>query len=913
MATINGIASASAPPLPSPQSQPPDSNHDSLTPASKRKRANSTEIPDLQTNGTSEAVQTTAASTTASNERNPAHSDIRDLIDILKGLDTVPSILERPLNDRPSLTEPQAKRQKAQDGSEVKNTILTRAAAHAYESLDAVLEDLNAAVLDMEEKMQLPNSAARNHYMPVGSAHSELGLKVSAFQKKAHELVRRHKMSTEQAQKKDGDLNGINGRQTNTRPQITTASGDNKKVLTLYGSAPQPKQLFSSFQLPTNLEGEVKQILPPIREGGLPNGITTTQIIPMASSNLVEVKKATLGDVFPSPANIIPLQPPKPSSSSTTKEKIVGWYQPSSFEPRYKSASYSNANVSCGQWLDYSNATSPKSSKKRHRDRTLSLSGSKSLVPEADSAEVEAAKRDALFRSAYCSFAPTKDNTAAVMPTGMLERIWWQQSGERAYNRAVENVAELTGPNKAGSDATNISSEDDIKKFEEAVEGWEKDVVDPSLVELAPADEKSIQEKDVEEVLEGISELLETLNSYQRIRHMSLNPTIRAAGGLLSAPDTSITGTPSKPGDAEQATYEMLKAQLSLMIATLPPYAVAKLDADRLSELRVSTKIEIQVDNFRGVMEEDESAAKARALATASAANVARAQQQQTPIHRTPSASQVYGNQFSAPRPTPTPSHQYYGGAPTPSRAPQSSMQRHTSAAAPIPYSVQRPAAAAPFRPPQQGYNTPNYGQAAPRPAQQYAPSSQPQQYMQQAAAAQSFLRAPVHNYQGVPQTAPQNAMNGRYPSSGYPHQAQPTQNGPDYRYNAASAMANRQNSPQVTMYSQASPAQARPAYSSPTPPLPQDSRRYLSNPMMTGGSPQVTQPPQSQPSQSTGYHTYLTQQEQATMMEQQRAKLAAQTQQQNAVQQQARAAQAALGTPSQSQVNGTNAVIAGL
>ncbi|EHL00876.1 hypothetical protein M7I_3269 [Glarea lozoyensis 74030] len=59
-----------------------------------------------------------------------------------------------------------------------------------------------------------------------------------------------------------------------------------------------------------------------------------------------------------------------------------------------------------------------------------------------------------------------------------------------------------------------------MKSFEEAVEIYEKDAIDPSLVSLDPAVEKSVEEKDVEEVLEGISELLETLNSYQRNRHL---------------------------------------------------------------------------------------------------------------------------------------------------------------------------------------------------------------------------------------------------------------------------------------------------------------------------------------------------------------------------------------------------------
>ena len=116
---------------------------------------------------------------------------------------------------------------------------------------------------------------------------------------------------------------------------------------------------------------------------------------------------------------------------------------------------------------------------------------------------------------------------------------------------------------------------------------------------------KPIEDKEVDEILEEISELLETLNSYQRIRNLSLNPLPRSGS-------TSSVADPAKPSEAEVATYNTLKAQLTLMIAMLPPYAVAKLNSDQLAELNISTKIQVLTDNYKGVMEEDEAAARAK-------------------------------------------------------------------------------------------------------------------------------------------------------------------------------------------------------------------------------------------------------------------------------------------------------------
>ena len=814
--------------------------------------------------------------------------------------DTIPSILTRDLPPRTASSEPEAKRQRAEETSASDSTIEARATAELYQSVEDVIEDIDRAVSDIEEKMQLPNLKTRNHHVPVNESQSELGFKVTAFRKRAHELVRQDKMSRThwKALKASGSINSgqpVNGNASASH--VNAGTGDSKMVLTLYGNAQGPKQLFSSFQKPT--AGAEKDAVPLIREAGLPNGISATKIIALPSSNLVQqTKQVTLGELFPSPANLPPLQPPKPSKHSSTRSSTVGWYQPSPAEPFSRSGGYSKAQLSCGQWLDYSNASPPQSSKKRQRDRTMSLSSTKIAVPENNAVDSEAARQEALFRSAYSSFAPTKDDSAAVAPTSVLERIWWQQAGERHFERLVENVTNLdlatTSKTKSPDPAVD---DEEMKSFEDAVERYEKDIIDPSLVSLDPALEKSAEEKDVEEVLEGISELLETLNSYQRNRHLSLNPASRPSS-ILSGQDTLSLGTPSKPSDSEQATYEMLKTQLTLMISTLPPYAVSKLDPDRLADLRISTKIEVRLDDFRGVMEEDETAAKARAAATASTASAARVAPPTT--HRSSSAA-LYGNQYATPRAPTTPSHGYYGAGQTPARAQQQNVQRAPSAG-PVSYGAQRPAVSAPFRSSQTYNNTPAYGQTAPRPSQPYASSGQTS-YSSTQGVQPYGMRPVTHAYQNTPQPAAQGAMNGRSytPQSSYPHQAQTTQNGHNYGYNGASNIA-RQNSPQTPMYSPQTNHHQNRTYPTPAASNPQVSRQYLQNPMANGGTPQpaLTAYNQHQSSNPTGYNTHLSHQEQSNMIERQRAQMQAQ---------QARnIAQPSLGNPTQTQSNGVTA-----
>ncbi|TVY68835.1 hypothetical protein LSUE1_G008930 [Lachnellula suecica] len=915
MATVNGVLS----PPPQPSASPFDgANNDALLLSAKRKREESTEA---QNNVNGVAESESPAQTAASIEES--QSLVRDLVDVLKGAseptpttlriphistptdrttryDTIPSILAQPLPNRAS-SEPQAKRHKAEEGSETQNStsssITSRSSLNVYTGLDDILKDVDVAVSTLRERLQLPNG-------------SELSTKISVFKKRAHELVDREKAFSARSKTStstNGSTHRVNGNGVKASTEISVTSNNSKTVLTLYGNAPGPKQLFSSFQAEDS-EGEKKDLMQTLRRAPLPPGISTTDIVSMPHNNLVENKRNTFGDVFPTPPNVPALQPPKPSKVANTRSSTVGWYQPATADTQRRTANYFTQNVTPGVWLDYSNASAPQSARKK-RERAMSLGGTKAPQVETDSAESDAAKLEAAFRSAYSGFAPTKDDSAAVAPTGVLDRIWWQKVGERNYERICEtfekNEANFTSaldPELVAK--AEIDEDEELKQFEEMAENWESDTVDPTRLPVETRFEKSFEEKTLDEILECTSELLETLSSFQRKRHMSLNASNRPAG-LLSAPDNTSLGTPTKPTDSEQNTYEIIKSQLKIMIENLPPYAVAKLNGDQLADLNISTKIEIQMDDYRGVLEEDELA-RGKVVNSGAIPRPA-----PPPLHRG-SSSGLYGNQYSTARPPSATTHQYYGGASTPIRPPQN-MPRAPSTAQ-VPYRA--PAAAAPnYRP--QGYGTPG----------SYQPhTARPQQYYQQAGAtqhmqtppSQSYMRPGNTGYQGVPQSAPPAPMNGRYaPQPTYPHQAH-GQNGMDYTRYANGSNVPRQSSPQGPYVGQgnlqaaAQHHQPYPTQATPTPGLSQPRQTYVPPPATNGSTPQPGQPqyPQAR-SQPTGYSTFMTQEQQQLMVDRQRAQLANQQQARAAAQ----AAQAAIGSPATPtpQVNGGSAVAAGL
>ncbi len=598
-------------------------------------------------------------------------------------VDTKPSLLERALRSRDISKEPEPKRPKiTEDGS-----ISSRAAANAYTSLDEVISDIRSASRSIKDEFNLPTGTSMSRYQPLSPADSQLSTHIGLLVKKAEDLTQRQKavdaLKSKQSTKLENDPSALTNGTSSAAP-IAARVGDGKLVLSLYGGLPNSrdtKQMFSSLQKGVKEPSGTINAPKPLREIALPNNISTTQIVSNVSFGEDKNNVATLGEHF-APVSL-QFQPPRPHRSSSSKGLAVGWAQPSLSETSRSrnNQSYYSQPVKAGQWLEYRGTTKQNDPRRRQKDRAMSLSGIRPSVTDAQ-AEAEGAQEvDALFRSAYSSFAPTKDDSAAVVPQGELNRIWWQRVGEDVFQKLASTFEHVEMKEESSELQGAEVNDEEVK---DAIEHWDQ-LIDPELQASISRSrpEKSVEEKDAEEVLESISELLETLNSYQRNRNLAA-PAISASAipPRTGAPPLVITPSVSQPDEMEMATYSTLKAQLALMIATLPPYAVAKLNSDQLSELNISTKVPVLTEPYKGVLDEDDyaKAAKVQAMSVASVRAAA------TPSHnRNPSS--MFGNYNTAPRPAApaATSSQYYS---TPVRT--SGPIRPPQTAGMVPYAAPR-------------------------------------------------------------------------------------------------------------------------------------------------------------------------------------------------------------------------------
>ncbi|PCD31093.1 hypothetical protein AU210_010758 [Fusarium oxysporum f. sp. radicis-cucumerinum] len=758
----------------------------------------------------------------ASEEQKPAitngepKKDQRDMIksfvEVLSSYDIGPSILKRPLPESSDdeQDEHRAKRQKSTDLT----TISEKAAANAYEDLDQVANDLvsalQAALKDIKTKPADDEKQATNE---------ELRAQISDFKEKALQLLRREKAYP----KTSADPLAVEAK-------LPPSPQKGELVLSLVAYAPQERRLFSS--LPISDE-------PKLRDMPLPQGMSLTHVMPTTPHERTQ----TLGDLFSSPKNLPPLQPPK-QPKTQAKGNVLDFYRPELTDTsKFRNASYFTTKLTAGCYLDYSNATPSSQTITKQRERAQSLAGKRPSTTELELHEMES-----LFRGAFSSFAPCKDDSGAVVPSSVAGRMWWQRSGHRSFQNMIE--VEYYG----GADSDEKAEKDeamdiDEKAIQEAIDSWDESVVDPSLEE-ALGTKRADEEKEVDEILEEVSDMIETLSSYQRIRNLNLpNSQNRSSSDPVNG-DMLATPGPT-PSEGEQATYEMLKAQLALIIKTLPPYAVAKLNGDQLEDLLISTKVQVQTDKYKGVMEEDEAGVQARLRAQQQAAQA----NARPPPQRTPSVSGVsYGHhtpqtQYATPQRTPSmQQQQYYRPGPTPGFTP-----------------APRPMPAQP-RPPQ--------------PNQYSRPNGYPAQYATQVAKAQTpygHQNMPQYASQPRPQfgqmQAQQGTPNARFAfQPGYPQQQAATPAQPNFgAYTNGQAVPQRTMSPQVNRqaYSASPNVQQPPRYGTPNQAVGNQMNRYPSNP-----------PQQGTPAQNpglTGYHTVIPEAQQQRILEQAKARVAAQ------------------------------------
>ena len=556
-------------------------------------------------------------------------------------------------------------------------------------------------------------------------------------------------------------------------------------MLTLLSSNQPPKQLFTSLRKPSHSNH-------PLNELALPNGITTAKVTPQHSLNEDGKKPApTFKDVFAPPLSLPPLTLPKQSRHTATRSSSVNWYNPAETEPKSKPSrhdGYTKQLLTTGQWLKYSVAPSSTQlaspeTKRKQRDRALSVGEPEtSLSPGAIETQNQA-KEDALFRSVYSSFAPVKDDFGAIVPERHKDRMWWKKYGERRYQEILDLRDDGATENEV-MQTNSVADEDQLDEDEltRAIANWQPEGLPEEMKESShPKNAPNESARETDELLEEISDLLETLHSHQRIRNLALANNSRSASAQTPQ-STDTNGRPTSPSAAEFEIYETLKSQLALIISTLPPYLLSKLDGDKLGALQISTKVQVESKNQKGVLEESEASAIARRSATPSTVPASASQ--------TPSAySNIPGRNNSYIQAS-TPAQQYPRagyGPPSTSRAAGNGSYLQNPQYSNRPASSNYPSSAArPSNPAQGGY-TPQGAAAASAPRYNYAQQYGQQQTQSSYGAYQNGYRPysnqNMNNYNYNGQLS---ASQGRTPSN--PSQAsKPAYLGPasDYQQRA--------------------------------------------------------------------------------------------------------------------------------
>ncbi|KAK4990864.1 hypothetical protein LTR50_002232 [Elasticomyces elasticus] len=856
--------------------------------------------PTAATNGLTSPPTTLDATTTSTNKRKRSESEpaessdgatlgdkqdslqhssdhkqlCEDMLEVLGRHDPTPSVLNYDLHDaqqQSSSSEPSHKRAKLADSS--LTTIASKLKEGAYVHLSSLEQD-TATVCDARlAPIRAQEQPVNAMFLPgLSSAETIVRSNVLSFKRRVEDLVSRESRRTTRAAN-----SGVSAKGSVPGPGVKGELGssnaanvrEGKPVLSLFGQAGGHKQLFSSLQLANGTQT-------PLQELGLPNLITVTKVLPSRSEETLANKKRTptFGDLFIPPATLPQLETPKASKHTQSRSTNVAWLPFESSSKTNRKGNYTTQSLTVGSWLSYGGANASQeqpfsaAAKRKQRDRTLST-GESSLPPTSVSlAETQLqAKEEALFRTAYSSFAPTCDDSKALIPQELKSQIWWNRVGEHRFEEHFAIDPALLESTIA--DAPMEVADDEILK--EAIDNFE-----PGSADFLSKDSLH-DELHITETLRQISELLETLSSFQRMRNTVL-PSGSRTPIVPNAQHAMFAGTPTTPTEAESKTYRTLKAQIVSLLLTLPPYAVVKLDGEQLAPLRVSTSMLLEQEDVRGTMEEDQVTRIAKAAAMSAAAGTASAA-------RPPSSASHTKYSATPVARTTALASSYYGQPAAASRTPASAFNRPVVASAPT-YNASASA-------PRPTYGQmPTYSQQSPRPQQSHGQTNG--QYYQP--------RLPLSTYDHISlyqNSSSQQQSNTRPTYAPAPAQAILSQS---RAQNAVSYQTNQNTSSQSPYMRSATPAkpptsyagyptttqstyqqpQPRPAYT-PTPNgVPQAGYGPQTQKQPSSGRATPTYPLQPQtPSNMglNGFHSGTTSEQQQILLDRQRAQVSLQPQ----------------------------------
>ncbi|KAL2014202.1 hypothetical protein VTN00DRAFT_1727 [Thermoascus crustaceus] len=866
---------------------PPSADSSAPSSPGKRKRMSSPDGRSAQENAS------------ASQEKNKVEETLRYLVKILSKDDTDLQLLKFHLPSA-SPSKPRSKRAKLSDEKDEHTTIESRVASGHYKSIQEFLEDVEKASTGLIERQQsqgaVPNGV-RDH---TGAASvTELVNRIAAFKRHMNDLLvqtsylNKPTIKTEPSEE-DAEITA--------EPHAPNTGGrQDKTVLTLFGNPSNPKQLFSSLQQSTKVPlapsepgaPRYVEVQAPLRENALPNGISTTKVVPYNLATSGQNKTKTIGEVFAPRPGLPQLEPPR-RARAWARDSSNMWIDPFEAVTSVKSIpgernNYCFASLPSGYWLQYGGITSSPSYWARKQKPSATHNGEVDPAQKQQEGLLPPEDDPAALQGVYSSFAPSFDSSGAIVQADSKDLVWWAKRGAKRFRTLLS----LANPVDTVSEEPAELDEDSL---EETVKTFKPEEISEEQIDK-PTDEK--ESKDMDEVLRDISELLETLNSYQQIRNLDF-PSASAQNA--DSKDTSNdVGTPSTPSAAERSIYETLKSSLAAIISNLPPYAVAKLNGEQLADLNISQKIVVENPDYPGTMEKDDFTIQQERIAAATGANRATtpnmASTTRPGTYQGPQTPAGGYNQRAYPpnaRVQPPPGgyqapQQYYGARPsTSSPYAPAATPNYAGSRPQAPPSGQRPGYVPPYSQPGAQYNQASTLQQFQRPAQngyspypaQQGPPAQgsPQPYAQRPAqpGAYNAPYAPPRSASpqkqppyGTPQprTPYMNPGPGNSQQRYYPQQQQPPHYGPysssqssppstTYANSAAAATYTRSAAEQAALMdrnkAQITANQNRQNSGTPQPPAPQQQQKQQQSTEQSGSQERSVTPGNKQSSTPT-------------------------------------------------------------
>ncbi|KAJ5577196.1 hypothetical protein N7535_004122 [Penicillium sp. DV-2018c] len=747
-------------------------------------------------------------------DRENLHESLRNLVDLLLKHDTELQLLSCPFPNTTS--KPRTKRAKVSGDSETSN-IRTRVDAGKYNTLQEFLSDIERASAAVIERNQTQSHDAKED----GSPLTEAVNRIAAFKKHMNSLIGQSFMN--QAEIK---TEAVEDDAEESAELANICSREDKPALTLFGNPANPKQLFSSLQksVKVPLESELGptkfiEVQEELRENALPNGISATKIVPfnLAAS---QPSKRTFGEVFAPRETLPKLEPPRKRphlvTSATWLDRFDAVFDVGTFLG--DRSNYCLASLPTTDWLHYGSVTASPAfwdrveNHQRAEANIVHRHGDPALWTGPDSSA---------FQGVFSSFAPTYDSSNAIVQAASKNMVWWGRRGAHRLNTFLSVPLESGAKEDAAQNETTVQpgniGELDESTLDEMVASFNAQDFNRSVTDPDTYGEVDLESKDIKETLQEISELLDTLSSYQRIRSFKLPAELQPPGPPISESNEPglDQGDVNTPSSAETLVYETLRSSLAAIISNLPPYAVAKLDGHQLAELNISQKVVIDAPDYSGTMEKDDyTLSQERAAALIAAANAAN--RTATPSGSRHSSYQgshsgynhrAFASNARAPPQTGfqvTPQHPRQPSVPN-------TYTHAYGAGRPPSTPSQHPATSAQYAPMNPQYSQGNQAPQYQRPASNGYAQVSPQPYTPRPGQPGAYNATPQARTPYAPATASQRApFPGQTPTQGYSNSAANAA----YSRSAAeqSALMDR-NKAQLA---------ARQSHHSPTPPQPQ-------------------------------------------------------------------------------------------